>query len=334
MPEPCFGPCQDPDPDGWASIDRVGGWDSLLTQFTTLDQVPHQHRQAWTWAWGEVLGRLQRAEEGRQLDRALMWLCFLPQALLRQVRGGGRQGRGAVAMRFNAIAVEGNWGLLVTLWEKDMRKKREEDERERPRKVRSPEEEQESRRMAVKKLLANGQISRAVSRINSHGVADMRDPAVRAQLSAKYPEGEGEMPEELPKSSPIEHLRGLRETLLGLDKTTSPGTGGLRPKFLVTMAELMDANQMAQLEDFGLRYVRGDLPHWFYAVWLSVNTVPLFKTAEQTSIRPIGIRNPLLKALHKEVMKENGEELTRYLEQQQLVMSKAGGSKLVFSVPA
>ena len=77
------------------------------------------------------------------------------------------------------------------------------------------------------------------------------------------------MPEELPRSSPIEHLRGLRETLLGLDKTTSPGTGGLRPEFLVTMAELMDANQMAQLEDFGLRYVRGDLPHWFYAVWLS-----------------------------------------------------------------
>ena len=30
-----------------------------------------------------------------------------------------------------------------------------------------------------------------------------------------------EMPEELPRSSHIEHLRGLRETLLGLDKTTS-----------------------------------------------------------------------------------------------------------------
>ena len=31
-------------------------------------------------------------------------------------------------------------------------------------------------------------------------------------------------------------------------------------------------------------------------------------------------------------MKENGEELARYLEPQQLVMSRAGGSKLVFSV--
>ena len=84
VPLPLIGPCQDPDPDGWASIERVGGWNALLTEFITMEEVPHQHRQAWTWAWGEVLDRVQIAQEGRQLDRALMWLCFLPHSHLFQ----------------------------------------------------------------------------------------------------------------------------------------------------------------------------------------------------------------------------------------------------------
>ena len=332
VPLPLIGPCQDPDPDGWASIERVGGWNALLTEFITMEEVPHQHRQAWTWAWGEVLDRVQIAQEGRQLDRALMWLCFLPQALLRQARGGGRQGRGAVTMRFNALSVDGNWGLLVTLWEKDMRKLMQDEAKAKPRKELNPEEELDKKRRVAKKLLANGQVSRAVARINSFGVADMKDPTVREQLRSKYPEGRGGMPEDLRKSTPVEHLRGLRENLRSLDKTTAPGTGGLRPAYLITLAELMEADQMSKLEDFGLRYARGDLPHWFYAVWLSVCTVPIFKTAERDSIRPLGIRNPLLKAIHKEVMRENRQAFTQFLEPQQLVLSVGGGCKLVFSV--
>ena len=119
--------------------------------------------------------------------------------------------------------------------------------------------------------------------------------SVREQLRSKYPEGRGGMPEDLRKSTPVEHLRGLRENLRSLDKTTAPGTGGLRPAYLITLAELMEADQMSKLEDFGLRYARGDLPHWFYAVWLSVCTVPIFKTAERDSIRPLGIRNVALR---------------------------------------
>ena len=82
----------------------------------------------------------------------------------------------------------------------------------------------------------------------------MRDPAVREQLKAKYPEGRGGMPLNLGRSAPVEHLRGLRENLLSLDKTTAPGTGGLRPDYLTTLAQLMEADQMAKLEEFGLRY--------------------------------------------------------------------------------
>ena len=154
---------------------------------------------------------------------------------------------------------------------------------------------------------------------------------MQAQLASKYPAAEGELPE-VTRASPIDHLMGLRDSLLTLDKAISPGTGGLRPEYLVTIAEIMDGQQMSMLEDFGLRYLRGELPHWFTAVWLTVNTVPIHKTAQQDTIRPLGIRNPLIKAMHKEVMKENRQEFTRFLEPQQLVLSRAGGSKLVFSV--
>ena len=47
-----------------------------------------------------------------------MWLLFLPQAILRQPKRGGKSGRNLTAQRFNLL-VKGDWGRLVTLWEKD-----------------------------------------------------------------------------------------------------------------------------------------------------------------------------------------------------------------------
>ena len=89
---------------------------------------------------------------------------------------------------------------------------------------------------------------------------------------------------------------------------------------------------MNSLEDFGMRYLRGELPPWFYTVWLTVQTVPLYKTEERDTIRPIGIRNPLVKALHREVVSSNKSDLLDYLEPVQLGMSEGGASKLVHSI--
>ena len=114
---------------------------------------------------------------------------------------------------------------------------------------------------------------------------------------------------EVTKDSPVESLKGLRDSLLALRKGVSPGTGGLRPEFLKALAEVMDPTQMSLLEDFGMRYLRGDLPAWFYKVWLSVQSVPLFKDIQQEAIRPIGIRNLLLKAFHREAVSANKHEL-------------------------
>ena len=48
-------------------------------------------------------------------------------------------------MRFNAVSVDRNWGLLVSLWERDMRKLKLEEAKVRPKKVLNPEEELDKR---------------------------------------------------------------------------------------------------------------------------------------------------------------------------------------------
>ena len=85
-------------------------------------------------------------------------------------------------------------------------------------------------------------------------------------------------------------------------------------------------------KEFGLRYLSGDLPVWFYEIWLCVMTVPLFKNENLEAVRPIGIRNPLVRELHKAVVTQNKSALVDFLEPEQLAMTVAGGGKLVFSI--
>ena len=102
----------------WGAIDSLGAWDSFLCRFPMLQEVPEQHKGAWAAAWGEVLARWERAETELETNRALMWLGFLPQALLRKPTRGGRAGRREVAKRFLCIN-QRDWGNLVAFWHKD-----------------------------------------------------------------------------------------------------------------------------------------------------------------------------------------------------------------------
>ena len=93
-----------PDTDGWAAIGRVGGWDAMLSEVRLLESVPEQHKSVWVWAAAEVLRRLHTAETEEEVSLALMWWCFLPQALLRKPQArGGKGGRGIIAKRFNTL---------------------------------------------------------------------------------------------------------------------------------------------------------------------------------------------------------------------------------------
>jgi hypothetical protein len=97
----------------------------------------------------------------------------------------------------------------------------------------------------------------------------------------------------------------------------------MKADYLTVLAQRMEDEEMAMMEEFGMKYLNGDLPTWFYPVWLTVQTVPLYKTAQQNTLRPIGVRNPLLKKWHREVVQLNKVELKTFLEPQQIASSEA-----------
>ena len=202
--------------------------------------------------------------------------------------------------------------------------------RGKARRQKSEEEIRESQRTEALTHLQKGEISKAVSRLTSFGVASMDDPTVMAALRSIYVARGKELPESVIMGQPIDSLGGLKETLLKLPTGVSPGTGGLRGEYLTCLAEVWEDHTM--LEQFGLMYLCGQLPAWWYRVWGSVTTVPLFKTVERETVRPVGMRNPQIRTLHSQVIWDNRAAFTAFLEPQQLAPSEAGGQKLVNQV--
>ena len=126
-------------------------------------------------------------------------------------------------------------------------------------------------------LINEGKISKALQRVTSCGVASLEDPDVLAMLRSKYPPRGRPLPERVVRGQCIDNLAGLRESLLKLEPGVSPGTGGMKAEFLMILAQRMDDEEIGLLENFGMRYLKGELPAWFYPVWLTVQTVPFFK---------------------------------------------------------
>ena len=298
----------------------------MLNEFRLLEEIPEQHKSVWVWGMSEILRRLEEDP-----DCALMWFCFLPQALLRKGNRGGKAGRGQVARRFNTLG-KGDWGGLVEMWEKDKQRQKKKREGRGLAREKTDAEQLEKRKREVLALIASGKISKAMQRVTSHGVAAVSDPAVLAQLKAKYPSRGMPLPERVTRGQAVDSLRGLREALLGLEPGISPGTGGLRAEYLIVLAERMEDEDMSRLENFGMKYLSGGLEDWFYPVWLTVQTVPLYKTEETNTVRPVGVRNPLLNKLHAQVIIQNKEDLRIHFEPQQIACSEAGAAKLVITI--
>ena len=260
IPEPDPTMARVPDSDGWSLIARLGPLSSFLTCFPVLEEVPEQHHQAWVMALGEVLRRWRAATTEEETTLALSWFLFLAQGLLRRPRRGGRAGRKEVARRFTCIT-RGDWGAVVEMWERDKQAHTQERVRRSRRGRRGETEGEEAvRRRQVLALLSAGKISKAMTRVTSHGVASMDDPAVQAQVAAKYPARGRPLPARVPRGQPVDHLRGLRDELKGLEPGTSPGCGGMRPEFLRVVGEAMEEEDMVLLEEFGMAYLRGELP--------------------------------------------------------------------------
>ena len=260
------------DAEGWGCIDVLSAWECTLAPFKGIEEIPMQHQEAWATAVAAVLQRIQEVEEdGPALDRALKWWLFLPQALCRQAGRGGRAGMGLIKKRFNCV-VDRDFGELVTLWRKDKESALRKTHQKPPRK--SEKDPMSSSRSALS-LISKGHLSKAVNRITSHGVATLSDPATKAAMESKYPARSQPMPEQVIKGKAVENLKNLRDSFLGLKPGTAPGTGQLRPEYLISLAKTWreDSTHWSNLESFSLRYINAMLPPWFCKCCLTVETV-------------------------------------------------------------
>ena len=199
--------------EGFNAIDRLSPWQCFLTTFGAMEEVPHQHKHMWAWAWSTVLERIQTARTEEETTRSLKWFLFLSQALLRTPREGGEAGRGFVAKRFNCLA-ERKWGELVKLWEEDVQQVRGRQPREQGTQI----EEEDKLRRKVISLLGTGNVSKAVSLITSHGVADINSPNTRRQLEEKHPPRGRQLPASVIKQSPVSHLKRAEISNAGPEK--------------------------------------------------------------------------------------------------------------------
>ena len=321
------------DSEGWNLIDLWGVWDCTLCEFPTKQDIPREYREVWAAAIAKILRSINVATEGIDLERGLKWLLVIPKAVFRQSKRGGKAGKGLIAKRVNCL-VRADWGGLLKLLEADCKQAKIESKKMKgkAREDVRDEIELEKKRKNAMLLLSKGLFSKAVRRINSYGIGNMEDPSVLQQMQSKYPDRGHPLPVAVTRGQCIDNLRGLRGVLLDLQAGVSPGTGGMRPEFLTCLAEVWNEEQMELLEQFGMRYLTGQLPAWWYKVWLSLTTVPLYKTPEQQSVRPVGIEPCLARTLHKMVNSENRSVLVKYFEPQQVVVSVAGGAKLVNSV--
>ena len=263
--------------------------------------------------------RLERSQAELERSAALMWLLFLPQALLRQARRGGAKGRGEVAQRFACVS-RGDWGGLVLCWKQDVAKQKAFGRSREERNLASRAEQDFKLGQTVVGLVSKGLVSKAMGRLSSFGVADMSSDAVRAQVLAKHPACKADFLErQVRPESPVQAFNAdaLREVLLGLRRHVAGGCGSLRNQALSVCGELWSEEEMASFCRFGEQYVSGNLPSWFVEVWLSVECVGLFKTAQQEvgeaeadrPIRPIGMRDALVKCFHREVFRQNRSEV-------------------------
>ena len=98
------------------------------------------------------------------------------------------------------------------------------------------------------------------------------------------------------------------------------------------MGERLEDGELRLLEEFGLAYSAGEIPAWFYVVWQTLQTVAPFKDSLLEAVRPLGLKNSLIKLFNKEVMSQSKPEMREFLEPVQLGLSVAGAALLTRSV--
>ena len=188
-------------------------------------------------------------------------------------------------------------------------------------------EDKEKKREAVLRKVSEGQVSRAMNLIKSNGVADIRLQVTKDALQKKFPARSKPINTRVPSGQPVDSLMGLREEMSGLQRGAGSGPGGCKNEYLITLSEVWEVQEMDRFECFCMAYLKGDLPPWMYHLLLTITTVPLYKTEERLDdkLRPVGVSHPVVRLLHRNVIKSNKKTITDFLEPEQLGLSPCGG---------
>ena len=141
-----------------------------------------------------------------------------------------------------------------------------------------------------------------MKRAVSCGVADATEPRVQEQVQRLFPPRTEEMPDRVVKGEAISSFKYLREALTNLKDGVSPGAGGFRHEYLSLLGEKMSGEGDRLLQGFATKYVRGELQPWYYTVALSLQAVALYKVEGEAAVRPLGLRCPLPKTLHRMII--------------------------------
>ena len=112
----------------------------------------------------------------------------------------------------------GEWADLVDFLKNDISRLEEKEMRNIPRN--HPADESKLREQTLK-LISVGQVSRAASRLASHGIADLNRPSARDSLQAKFPAKQRALPPSVPRGECVEGLQNvLRSAMLQIERGT------------------------------------------------------------------------------------------------------------------
>ena len=315
--------------NGWPVIDEVSIMDCLVSPFAHLDDVPTEHAEGWALAMVDILDYLDRAGNDAELTRALKWLTVLHDVLLRLPPRGGRRGHTYVSQRFAAWS-RGDYAKVLSWWKQDRQAAGHPTNQRR-----HPANDVER----ALHLISEGELSKAVHLLTSNGLGDLSDARIVEQLRAKHPPRKEALPPSLEGFAPFGEINvSLEPTFRNLRKQAGTGVSGFRNEYLTALTANFADERARQaiplMEALAHRYVNAQLPDWYYLAATTVKQMAPIKEPASSrdappDVRPIGIGECLIRAIHTSVATQYKEAFGAYLWPQQVAVGVPGGLSLL-----
>ena len=307
-------------------------------------RIPWKYVKPWQLAQKKITDKVHSAldsssdvENDPAVTRSLKW-WLISHALF--FRHQGKTGRGQrrryrhkdnTRNRFDWWS-QGNMRKLVDLFVRDA-----ETEARRHNRGPSPSKAKAKTIKRAMEFLEMGLLSKCRSLLLSTGLGDMNDPAVVAQLDAKHPERQ----HDLPGSPPVTNAPpiaidpdDLRKKYRSLARLAGVGPDGLPNEHLIALAmDTGDTEADKAIEGHAYmaeQYFNGALPRWWYATTSAVRMLALIKTPGKPDVRPVAIGNCRRRAWTSFLVKRVALVAGDSMHVQQVAVGVSSGIPILF----